>query len=304
MDASFGRLIAGADQNNGDRATLELWYLSLRVKNLRPATFKCYSERMGWFLQHIARDGVSLRSCTRRDIEDYIRAHIDQVSAETTNGRIRVLRVFWRWATTELPAEFPEYIPMGIKLVRYDRKLRPVLTPAMIASLIGATNKRNRALVMIMFDGMLRSSEARSLMVEDVDCINQQVTIRRTKSRHPRIAPIGPETCLVVKSYMVGLNPSGYLFPGNNGKYLSDSGARMVLKRLADRIGVKGNPQLLRHSGVTAWLKKGGDSRIIQRALGHRSPVVIDQYIHVDADALVEAKDRASLFEGVHIRSR
>jgi integrase len=40
---------------------------------------------------------------------------------------------------------------------------------------------------------------------------------------------------------------------------------------------------MLRHSAATRWLREGVDRDVVQRLLGHASPLSMEHYRHVDA---------------------
>ncbi|XMA35566.1 tyrosine-type recombinase/integrase [Streptomyces albogriseolus] len=58
--------------------------------------------------------------------------------------------------------------------------------------------------------------------------------------------------------------------------------ARNVFDRLARRAGHPARPHMLRHSAATHWLREGADRDVVQKLLGHASPLSMDRYRHVD----------------------
>jgi len=67
-----------------------------------------------------------------------------------------------------------------------------------------------------------------------------------------------------------------------------------LFDRLARSAGHACRPHMLRHSAATRWLRDGVDRDVVQRLLGHASPLSMERYRHVDdaeARAAVEHVD-------------
>lgn len=105
---------------------LESFDFACKVKNLTPASHKCYAERLTYLVRFADSIGKKLDAITHHDIQTYIMSIIDGVSAETVNGRIRVYRTFYGHLFEEgLVAENPM---TRIKMLRAPKKVKPVLS--------------------------------------------------------------------------------------------------------------------------------------------------------------------------------
>jgi site-specific recombinase XerD len=148
---------------------------------------------------------------------------------------------------------------------------------------------RNRALVELVYSAGLRSAEAVSLDLADVDFEQERVHVREGKGGKDRVVPLGEEAAALVARYVHEARPQ--LARGaENALFLSARGKRLdtsTLRRLVP------HPHRLRHAFATHLLEGGADLRTIQELLGHSSLSTTQMYSHVDGKRLRRVYDRA-----------
>jgi integrase len=83
------------------------------------------------------------------------------------------------------------------------------------------------------------------------------------------------------------------LFRPPLGRAMTYPNAKNLFDRLARRAGHPARPHMLRHSAATHWLREGVDRDVVQKLLGHASPLSMDRYRHVDESETRAAVDRA-----------
>jgi site-specific recombinase XerD len=152
---------------------------------------------------------------------------------------------------------------------------------------------RNRALVELVYSCGLRSAEAVSLDVGDVDFEQETVHVRAGKGGKDRVIPLGEEAADWVGRYVREARPA-LLTGAENGLFVSVRGRRLdtsTLRRLVR------NPHRLRHAFATHLLEGGADLRTIQELLGHSSLSTTQMYSHVDGKRL------RRVYDGAHPRS-
>ena len=137
---------------------------------------------------------------------------------------------------------------------------------------------RNKALLTILYRGMLRCQEALSLMQKDVDLEAGTVHILHGKGDKARLIGMDSGTITILKDYEEkraerGVNGSDHFFCTLTGKPLSGVFVRNLCKQLALRAEIRKrvHPHGLRHTGAVELLKEGVNVVEIQHILGHSS---------------------------------
>lgn len=194
-------------------------------------------------------------------------------------------------------------------------KLPPeVLTPEEVERLADACSRRaptgirNRALLLVLYRGMLRINEALELHPGDFDLAQQTIRVRNGKGRKARTVAAPGSVCDAVAKWVevrreLGAKPRQFLFCGvengevrsNLGKKLDASYVRHLLPRLAKKSGVakRVHPHAFRHSGAVRLLKSGVNVGLISNGLGHASIATTDRYLnHLQPEAVIEAMKR------------
>ncbi|MFL6035495.1 MAG: tyrosine-type recombinase/integrase [Gaiellaceae bacterium] len=147
---------------------------------------------------------------------------------------------------------------------------------------------RNRALLELVYSAGLRSAEAVSLDLDDVDFEQEHVRIRG-KGGKERVVPLGEEAAWWLARYLEHARPrlaagsDAALFVSVRGRRLDTS----TLRRISP------HPHRLRHAFATHLLDGGADLRTIQELLGHSSLSTTQIYSHVDGKRLRRVYDRA-----------
>jgi site-specific recombinase XerD len=186
-------------------------------------------------------------------------------------------------------------VPDAVLAPRRGRRLPDAPRANEIDSLLaglegeGPVPLRNRALIELVYSAGLRSAEAVSLDLGDVDFEQELVHVRLGKGAKDRVVPLGEEAAYWVARYLRDARPE--LARGaENALFLSTRGRRLdtsTLRRLVP------HPHRLRHAFATHLLEGGADLRTIQELLGHSSLSTTQVYSHVDAKRLRRVYDHA-----------
>jgi site-specific recombinase XerD len=185
-------------------------------------------------------------------------------------------------------------VPEGSFAPRRARRLPDVPRAADVdAAIEGASGEgplavRNRALLELVYSAGLRSREATSLDLADVD-FEQELVHVRGKGGKERVVPLGEEAAFWTARYLRDARPQlargavDALFLSARGRRLDTSVLRRTLP----------HPHRLRHAFATHLIEGGADLRTIQELLGHSSLSTTQIYSHVDARRLRRVYDRA-----------
>jgi site-specific recombinase XerD len=149
---------------------------------------------------------------------------------------------------------------------------------------------RNRALLALLWRSALRSSEACTLAVADVDLAAGRVRVLHGKGDRMRVVPLDAGAGDLVSAWLetrraLRVPAKAPLFcsisRGSKGRPVSARYVRSMVKRLAERVGIERrvHPHGLRHTRALELLDEGAPLRVIQRLLGHRRPSTTDEYL-------------------------
>ena len=163
--------------------------------------------------------------------------------------------------------------------------------------------RRDRALVELLYGAGLRVSELSQLDVRDVDLARGDVRVFG-KGGAERVVPLPSEARRTLAAYLdardAGNAAALPLFTALRAKRgvwhrLGVRDVRRVLRARARAVGLfdRVHPHRLRHSYATHLLDMGADLREIQELLGHASLATTEKYTAVSIDRLAEVYDRA-----------
>jgi integrase/recombinase XerD len=164
--------------------------------------------------------------------------------------------------------------------------------------------RRDRALLELLYGTGARISEAVGLDVDDLDLRKHNgavATVRLAgKGGRQRLVPVGSYALAALQAYLVQARPalaasarsgkpSPAVFLNARGGRLTRQGAWGALRAAAARAGLaEVSPHMLRHSFATHLLDGGADVRVVQELLGHASVSTTQVYTMVTVDKLRE----------------
>ncbi|WP_434511904.1 site-specific tyrosine recombinase XerD [Desulfitobacterium sp. AusDCA] len=160
---------------------------------------------------------------------------------------------------------------------------------------------RDRAILEVFYSSGLRVSEVVGLTLKDFTAETGYLRCRG-KGNKERIVPLGEPAEQALKKYLqeartflLGDKKSDILFLNLRGKNLTRQGIWEILKKWAQKHGVKENvyPHLMRHSFATHMLDHGADLRSVQELLGHADISTTQIYTHVSRQHLIEVFRKA-----------
>jgi len=306
----FAELLKDADKiDMRFRDLAEQFYYDCRVRNLSPNTLRGYGERLMNFHVFLKGRKLRLEAVTRAVIQDYIMSLKDRVSDHTVNGRLRVLRVFFRFLAREGLSNNGN--PMEkVSLIKTENTLKRILTPEHMEQLLSVPNKRiftgyrNFAALLVFWDSLIRLSELINLKVEDVD-LKQGLLKVFGKGRKERVVPVGTKTVRALHYYWIKYRQriSGdFFFCQKSGQPLERRNVERILTRIGERVDLHVTPHLIRHSGATWWIKQGAQPMYLQNLMGHTSMSVTQRYVHLaSVDDLKKHHQKFSLADSLRI---
>jgi site-specific recombinase XerD len=147
--------------------------------------------------------------------------------------------------------------------------------PELRALLHVITRKRDRALFLVAYRHGLRASEVGMLQLDDLNLVQQRLTIQRLKGSLAGIHPLRADEIKAVKAYLrERKSHAPALFLSQRGTPISRRQLDTLMKYyggLADIPVSKRHFHVLKHSIATHLLDAGADLRFVQDWVGHAS---------------------------------
>ncbi len=252
-------------------------FLARPAGEIRPEAVDALAVRS--FLAALARRGVGRRSQGRA---------------------LAALRSCFRWgcrvgALASNPAA-------RVRTPKAPRTLPDHLRPGEVESLIeapagdGALERRDRALLELLYATGLRISEAVSLDWRDLDLAGRTLRVLG-KGGKERLVPFGRPALAALRAWRdrwesvrrAGSDGGEPVFLNRRGGRLTDRSARRTVDRWVEAAALRRgiHPHTLRHTFATHLLERGADLRAIQELLGHASLATTQRYTHVDLEHLL-----------------
>jgi site-specific recombinase XerD len=159
-------------------------------------------------------------------------------------------------------------------------------------------DRRDHAVLELLYAAGLRVSELCGLDRDDVDLRGRTVTVLGKGSKQRRL-PIHESAASALRDWLehgrAGMDgPPEAVFVNRRGARLGPRDVRRILDR---RAASPTHPHALRHTYATHLLDGGADLRVVQELLGHSSLATTQVYTHVSKERL------RSVYEGTHPRA-
>ena len=236
-------------------------------------------------------------------LQEFI-AWINEVgmSASSQARIISGVKAFFKYLVMEnLIVNDPSQLIESPKL---GRKLPDTLSVHDINTLIDAIDlstregARNKAMLETLYGCGLRVSELVNLKLTNLHLEIGFVKVLG-KGDKERLVPIGNVATKLLRIYITEVRAMQSIKPGQEDfVFLNNRGAKLsrimvftIIKRLANKIGLKKtiSPHTFRHSFATHLIEGGADLRAVQEMLGHESITTTEIYTHLDRDFLRSA---------------
>jgi len=263
--------------------------LSLRAENKSPRTIQTYGESIRLFITHLAGTGHpgTATAVTRADVEGFVADLLDKWKPATAANRYRALGSFFAWAVTD--GELAKSPMSGTKPPAVEVAPVDALTEADLKALDGACagtsfeERRDAAIIRLLFDCGLRRDEISGLALEDIDMKLGEVTVLG-KGRRIRRVSMGVKTTRAVDRYLrvrrthEWASTTECAWLGLKG-VLTENGIRQMLERRANQAGLGHlNLHRLRHTWAHHMKLSGMPDSDLQNQGGWSSPAMLARY--------------------------
>ena len=163
------------------------------------------------------------------------------------------------------------------------------------------TRLRDKALILVLFDTGIRSSELCNIRFRDIDFENNRIKVTG-KGVKERYIQFGKNAARHLYKYQIERfpkekpYPDDYLFVDRDGmRPLNRSSVLSLINSIGKKAGVKNaHPHRFRHTFAIEFLRNGGDVLQLQELLGHTTYEMCKRYVTLATNDLKEMHRRAS----------
>jgi integrase/recombinase XerD len=251
--------------------------VDMELKNLSLRTMQSY---LGWAGKFALHFGKSPEDLGHDEIREYLHYLLKDKKASQSGVNQAYSALKFLYETTL----GRQWDPFKIPRCKLGKRVPVVLSRQEVERIFSAThNLKYRCILMTIYSGGLRLSEATSLRACDID--SERMTIRvRGKGDKQRYTLLGKRSLDILRTYWSVYHPKQWLFPSRcSHRPLSHSSVQRAFKDSLGRSGIKKRASVhtLRHSFATHLLEAGTDLYYIQRLLGHTTAKTTAVYLHV-----------------------
>ncbi|MBA7590455.1 Tyrosine recombinase XerD [subsurface metagenome] len=214
---------------------------------------------------------------------------------ETRHAQFRALRAFFKFVSQRYKHPNPV---AKVDPPRCPKKVMATLEPDEMMRLLLASSSslRDNALLTLLVDTGMRSSEAAGLRKQDIKASTVMV---RGKTGEREI-PISEETRRLLLALIT--DKGEYIFNGHKGP-LGRHGVYRIVHACMEKAGIYG-PKLgghrLRHGFGKGYLVNGGDLRSLQQIMGHANITTTEKYAALTLDDTIKKHHQFSPLRLAH----
>jgi len=280
-------------------------YLKIE-RNASKHTIESYENDLNAFRDFLSRTQPGAITNQAKVTRFTIRAWMGELSENgfsksSIARKLSALRSFYKYCCRR--GYLDENPATLVATPKKDKRLPHALQTSVIDSMFDAMpaetviDKRNRAIVELLYATGMRLSELTSLNLSSVDFSAQRIRVMG-KGAKERIIPFGSKAVdamnswLEVRSELLSAKPtaddSGAFFLSNSGRRIYPVAVQRIVKQTIQKVSEssKTNPHILRHSFATHLLNNGADIRIIKELMGHSALTSTQIYTSTSVERL------------------
>jgi integrase/recombinase XerC len=273
-------------------------------KQFSPHTLTNYARDLEKFQQYCANRSVSdLESLNISHLRMAVaQLHRDGLSGKSLQRLLSSIRSFFQFCIKQ--GWMKNNIADAVIAPKSPQKLPKTLDVDQVAQFVEVAgdeyiNKRDRALLELIYSSGLRLAEVVSLNLDDIDWTDSMLTVTG-KGNKTRRLPIGSVALEALKNWLperklYTQSDEPALFTTQRGNRIGHRAVQVRLKELSIKQGMDSpvHPHMLRHSFASHMLESSGDLRLVQEMLGHANIATTQVYTHLDFQHLAKVYDQA-----------
>ncbi len=287
-----------------------IWLAAERGRSAN--TLMAYRRDLRGFWLWLQAAGRSLEEVEASDLDAYVAELRSRGLAPSSVKRSLVaVRSLFRFRAQEGMSDSDP--SAGVETPRVPAGLPKALSEAEVQALLdavvgdSATERRDRAVLEVLYGTGARISELCALRLGDVDLDGSLLRLFGKGSKE-RVVPLGRWAATALAAWLStegrgAFEPERWarrddadaVFLNRRGGRLGRQGAWGIVRRYGTAAGLDGrlSPHVLRHCCATHMLDHGADIRAVQELLGHASITTTQVYTMVSTERLFAAYDAA-----------
>lgn len=262
-----------------------------RICRRSPHTVRSYATSLDQFRVFLRSRHRCARSADFEDMLEFA-GTLHLKAPATARTRLSAVKAFYRYlhALGHVERNYAELVPLPAK----QKGCRPAHDAEAVERVrCELTCERDRAVFGLAYDGLLRISELRMILMDDLNLSRRIVTVVG-KGNRLRTIELDRRTCRALAGYIEHerIRPtSRWLFPSHKAgadRPITEMPIRYALARAVERAGVQGTwtPHALRRSMGRHLRKAGADPFLVRDAFGHEHMSVTADYVAGTGDVI------------------
>ena len=262
-----------------------------RALNRRPRTIRWYEKNLNRFAAFYPNQLPTKPEA----IEEFLARVVPDEKDESRHGYYRTLKALYRFTCKRHRSLNPMDLldpPMRRK------KVRPTLSSQEMNQLLQAPILRDRAALSLFIDNGARVGEVASLRKQNIF----EDYIKVNGKSGEREIPISEETRRLLLSLASSNRTTDHVFIGQRGPLTTSGIYRLVQKymRKANISGPKLGPHRIRHAFGKHYIKNGGDTRSLQKIMGHANITTTEIYVGLASEEIIAKHHQFTPLRSTH----
>lgn len=288
-------------------ASLKEYSFYLKVnKNLSKNSIQAYERDIKGYLDFVKKnyDCIDTRDIKPEYLKNYLNHLVrGDIAKSSEKRKLSAINSFNQYLLKEGRLDNDQV--SKVSSPKLDKRVPVVLSHDEIERFLLASrgddkplDKRNYAMMELLYGSGLRISELTALNLEDIH-INVNLVNVFGKGSKERIVPLNNESVKALRDYIINARPQlmpkdrSALFVNKNGDRISRIGVFKIIKELAKEASIykEISPHTLRHTFATHLLEGGADIMAVKELLGHEDVSTTEFYTHVSKKVIFDKFD-------------
>lgn len=272
-------------------AAIQSFLYNRRALNRRPRTIIWYERNLNRFVTFYPN-----RLPTKPEaIEEFLARVVPDEKEETRHGYYRTLKALYRFTCKRHRSLNPMDL---IDPPTRRKKVMPTLSSQEMNQLSQAQNLRDRAVLSLFIDSGPRVGEVASLRKQNIF----EDYIKVDGKNGEREIPISEETRQLLLSLANNNGATDYVFMGQRSP-LTPSGIYQLVRKymlLANISRPKLGPHRIRHGFAKHFINNGGDTRSLQKIMGHANIATTEIYVELASEEIIAKHHQFTPLRSTH----